>query len=129
MMKIEVEEKAEAEGEVEDRVSAMAEVKISHMMTSRKRSIPQRAQGNVRQSQEHITPPVMIGRNGKVLNLNGPAINMRGLQDIIWNNVGVTAKGRVEAIKDSFELFLINDILDIIMHEMNKEVTVHTMEC
>ena len=39
-MKIEVEEEVEAEGEVEDMVRAMAEVKISHMMASRNRSIP-----------------------------------------------------------------------------------------
>jgi hypothetical protein len=64
---------------------------------------------------------VMTGKNGKVWNLTPPSIHKRGPQDIIRHHVGVTAEGKVQSIKAAFELFLTDEILDIIMRETNRE--------
>jgi len=70
---------------------------------------------------EQSQPDVMKGKNGKVWNLNPPATYKRGPQDIIRHHVGITAEGKVQCAKASFELFLTDEIVDIVMRETNRE--------
>ena len=82
-----------------------------------------RARGRGRQQQPQ--PPGadgnMIGRNGKVWTTQPPAVGRRQLQDIIRNPPGITNDARKETMSEVFNLFVSNEILDIIVRETNRE--------